>query len=398
MADIPTISYLQSQVENDIRTKLEITATWYGKVMLRVLALVQAAKLKLIYLLIASVQKNIFVDTADSESNGGTLERFGRVKLGRNPYPAHAGVYTINVTGILGGIITKGIAFKSSLGSTSPNYLYEVVSSVTLTGTTGQVQIRALTAGATSVLQAGDQVEATAPIANVNSTATIASVYTTPVDAETIETYRKLVIESFQLEPQGGAATDYRIWAADAAGVRTVYPYTKNNAINVVQLFVEALPEDSEPGQPDGVPTQAIIDDVIDVIELDPDTTKVLNERGRRPVQVVLECISVIPIGVTITIYDLSDKSTTILNAIQTDLISLFYDIRPYIAGADGETKNDTLYLSQVVAAIFNAIGSGVNFSNIEIKINSTVYSFYQFGNVPGTYGNYPYLENLITP
>jgi len=398
MADIPSISDLKSQIENDIRIKLDISVTWYGKVMLRVLALVQAAKIKLIYLLIASVQKNIFVDTADSESQGGTLERFGRVKLNRDPYPAQAGIYIINVTGITGGIIAKDITFKSSLSSTSPNYLYEVVSAVTLTGTTGQVQIRALTPGAISVLQASDEVEATAPIINVNSKAVVASVNTTPVDAETLETYRNKILQSFQLEPQGGAATDYRIWAADAEGVRTVFPYAKNGAIYIVQVYVEALPPDSEPGQPIGVAPNSLLTDVVNVIDFDPDITKSLNERGRRPTQVQLEVISVIPVGVTITISDLSDKSTPITTAIQSALTALFYDIRPYIAGADGENKNDTVFLSQVIATVFSAIGSGINFSSIEIKIGGISYSSYQFGSVPGTYGHYPYLETLVTP
>jgi uncharacterized phage protein gp47/JayE len=398
MADIPTILELQTQVENDLRSELGITKTWIGKVFLRVLAIVQAAKLKLYYLAIAQLQKNIFVDTATDELTGGTLQRFGRIKLGRNPYPAVAGEYTLTVTGISGGVILKSTTFKSTLDSTSPDKIYEVKETVTLTSTIGTVEVIALEAGALSALQVADELEATAPIANVNSIAVVATVDVTAIDAEDLEDYRRLTIESYQLEPQGGAATDYRIWSADAAGVRTVYPYTKDGAIYTVQVFVEALPENSAPGFPEGTPPASMLTDVEEVIEFDPDTTRPLEERGRRPLQAVVEVLPVVPIAVTITINDLTDKSAPVLAAIEEAISNLFYDIRPYIAGADGATRADTLYLSALIAAIYNAIDEGINFSNITITIDSTVYSQYTFGNTTLTYGNYPYLYDLLTP
>jgi uncharacterized phage protein gp47/JayE len=398
MADIPTLSELQSQIENDIKSELGITQTWVGKTVIKALALVQAAKLKLYYLAIAFLQKNIFVDTATSEFQGGTLERFGRVKLGRNPYPAVAGEYTLDVTGEIGGTILKGQTFKSTTSSTSPNKIYEVKSEVTLTSTTGQIEVIALEAGIESVLQASDELESTSPIENVDSLAYVDSVDITAIEAEDLEEYRRLTIEAFQLEPQGGAATDYRIWSADALGVRTVYPYTKYGEIYTVQVFVEALPENSEPGYPDGYPPASMLEDVEDVIELDPDTTKDINERGRRPLQAVVEVLAVVPVAVTITIDDLTDKSSTVKDAITAALEDLFYEIRPYIPGADGENRSDTLYLSAVIAAIFEAIDEGINFSNVTIEIDSTVYSQYTFGDDFTTYGNYPYLYELLTP
>lgn len=398
MADIPTLSELQSQIENDIKTELGITQSWFGKTVIKVLALVQAAKLKLYYLAIAFLQKNIFVDTATSEFQGGTLERFGRVKLGRNPYPAVAGEYTLNVTGEIGGTISKGQTFKSTTSSTSPNKIYEVKEEVILTATTGQIEVIALEAGTDSVLQVDDKLESTAPIEDIDSIAYVDSVDVTAVEAEDLEDYRILVIESFQLEPQGGAATDYRIWAADATGVRTVYPYTKYGEIYIVQVFVEALPENSEPGYPEGTPPASMLTDVEEVIELDPDTTKDINERGRRPLQAVVEVLAVVPVAVTITINNLTDKSAPVISAIEAALEDLFYTIRPYIPGADGTNRHDTLYLSAVIAAIFEAIDEGINFSNVTIEINSTIYSQYTFGDDFTTYGNYPYLYDLLTP
>lgn len=398
MADIPTISGLQEEIENDLRTELSITKNWFGKVLLRVIAIVQAGKLKLFYLSLANILKNIFVDTATSEFNGGTLERFGRVYLGRDPYPAVAGVYTINITGVSGGVIKKGQTFKSTTASINPDKIFEVTAEVTLTGTTGTATVKALESGTGASLQVADELESTAPIENVDSIATVASIDTTAVEAEDLEDYRTLAILKSQQEPQGGAATDYRIWSADATGVRTVYPYTKNNEISTVQVFVEALPENSEPANPEGVPTASMLTDVGNVIDFDPDTTKLLNERGRRPVQTTVEVVAVVPVGVTITVNDLSDKSSGVLSAITEALEDLFYTIRPYIAGADGANRKDTLYLSAVIGSIYEAIDEGINFSNVTITIESTTHGQYTFGNTTDKYGTYPYLEELLTP
>ena len=96
---IPTLSELYTSVKGDLESEIGINLPLFGKSYIRGLASVQAGKLKLYYLAIASVQKNIFPDLAESELTGGTLERFGRIKLNRNPFSAVAGKYEVTVTG-----------------------------------------------------------------------------------------------------------------------------------------------------------------------------------------------------------------------------------------------------------------------------------------------------------
>ncbi len=120
MITIPTLSQLISDVRTDLESKFGDSIPLVGKIFLNALAAVQGGKLKLYYLVIGSLQKNIFVDTADPEATGGTLERFGRVKLGRNPFPATAGSYVVEVTGTVGAVILAGTTFRSNDDSTNP--------------------------------------------------------------------------------------------------------------------------------------------------------------------------------------------------------------------------------------------------------------------------------------
>ena len=99
MTVIPTYIELYNGVLSDLETQMQVSVPIFGKNFLRALAVVQAGKLWLYYKAIANVQKNIFIDTAEPESIGGTLERFGRVKLNREPFSARAGEYIVTVTG-----------------------------------------------------------------------------------------------------------------------------------------------------------------------------------------------------------------------------------------------------------------------------------------------------------
>jgi len=76
----------------------------------------------------------------------------------------------------------------------------------------------------------------------------------------------------------------------------------------------------------------------------------------------------------------------------------LMYTIRPYIPGADGTNRKDTLYISALIAAIYDVLDEGISFSNVSIEIASTTYSQYAFGDTPAKYGTYPYLDTLSTP
>lgn len=383
MITIPTLSQLYTQILADLEAEFNITIPLFGKNFLRALAAVQAAKLKLYYLAIGNLQKNIFPDTADAEASGGTLERFGRVKLNRNPFPAVAGQYTVAVTGTIGATIPAQSTFKSDDTSTSPGYLFILDVAYTLTATTDYITLRSLTAGEDAVLVATDTLTATAPIAAVNSSASVSAIVVAAEDAETLEEYRAEVLAAYRLEPQGGAATDYRLWASDAVGVRQTYPYAKTGESNVIDLYVEG-------NTANGVPSAGVLAQVEAVVELDPDTTKPLNERGRRPLGVLqVNYLAVIPLSVNITVNDFVGTEDQKEN-IDTAIAAALDLIRPFVSGADiVANRNDTLSETRLAFYIQDAEPT-VSFSSVDITVNGVAQTSYQF-----TMGDIPYYNSL---
>ena len=388
MIKIPTLKELFDDVIADLESQLTVTIPILGPIFLRGLAAVQAAKLKLFYLTIGQLQKNIFVDTADPESTGGTLERFGRIKLNRNPFPATAAKYDIDVTGTIGATIPAGTTFKSDDDSLNPGKLYILDTAFELLTSPDTITVRALEAGIDSKLAISDTLTATAPIATVDQSATVSAENVIPLAAETIEAYRQAAIDSYRLEPQGGAAADYRLWSADAQGVRLVYPFAKSGAANEINLHVEANFVDSTDGK--GTPTAAILTAVEAVVEFNPDDTKPLNERGRRPLGV----FDIHFLAITIATVDIDIPGLTATaaqkTAIETALAALIFDIRPFVAAADVlANKNDILDTNKIISTILSVI-PGASFGTVTLEVNGVYVNTYTFEN-----GEIPSLDNV---
>jgi uncharacterized phage protein gp47/JayE len=391
MNSIPTLSELYSTILADLESELEIDIPIFGKNFCRAIAAVQASKLKLIYLLIGNkLQKNIFIDTADPESSGGTLERFGRVKLGRNPFSARAGQYELTVTGTVGATIDASTTFKSNDDSLNPGKLYVLDSAYTLVSNPDTITVRALEAGTDSKLDIGNELTATAPIANVDKLAAVTAESVEPSAAETTAEYRRKGLEAYRQEPQGGAATDYRLWSADAQGVQQVYPYAKSGAPTEINLFVEATIADSDDGF--GTPSASLLEEVEEVVDFDPDTTKTLYERGRRPVGVIVHYLPVVIKEVTIEIEDFSGQTSAIITQISNALKAEIDEIRPFVSAADVlENKNDILDVNKIISVILKTRPGSI-FGTVTLNIDGVPLNTYTFEN-----GDIPHLITPVT-
>lgn len=389
MVTIPTLKQLYDSIIANLEAQYGVSLPAFGKNFLRVLAAVQAAKLKLYYLAIADLQKNIFVDTATSEAGGGTLERFGRIKLNRNPFPAVAAQYVITVTGTVGATIPAQQTFKSDDSSTNPGILYILDVAHQLLAATDTITVRALTAGQTSRQSVGDTMTANAPITNVNSRGTVVSEAVEPEDAEDIEEYREKAIDAYRQEPQGGAATDYRLWAADAQGVEQTYPYAKTGAANEINLHVEATLADSTDGK--GTPSASLLTRVQQVVEFDPDVTKPQSERGRRPLGVFdVHYLPVTIRNIEVEIPDFVNLTAAIQTLIEDAVTESINSFRPFVAACDViEEKNDILDVNKITSVILLTV-PGASFGSVVLKVDGTSYSTFTFIN-----GNIPYVAGI---
>lgn len=389
MTTIPTLSQLRTNVQSNLETAFGGTIPSFGKNALRVISTVWAGLLWVAYKYLGFVQKNIFVDTADPESKGGTLERWGRVKLSRNPFTAVAAQYSVSVTGTIGAVINAKTTFKSNDDSASPGKMFIIDQSFTLTSSPDLITLRAIEPGVDSRLADGDELTATIPIANVNKTVEVDSELVQPLSAETTEEYREKIEDSFKLESNGGSAVDYRLWAADVQGVRQVYPYNKTGFPGELNVYIEATVADSEDGK--GTPSAAMIAEVAAVFELDPDTTLPIAKRGRRPLGV--HDIHELPVSiqtVDIDITGLTGLTGDQQDAIEDALIAMIADVRPFISAADPlEEKNDILDVNRIIVKILEVV-PGTSFGPVDLQVNTISVSTFTFTN-----GQIPWVDTI---
>ena len=381
---IPTLAQLYETIKADLESELNVTIPVFGKSFLRAFAMVQAAKLKVLYLLQGALQKNIFVDTADPESQGGTLERFGRVKLNRNPFPATSGFYEVTVTGEVGAVINANQTFKSDDSALNPGKLFILDTAYTLTGISGTITIRALETGLDSKLSVTDTLTSTAPIALVNSLVTVSAETVPPQSKEDIEAYRRAVIQSFRLEPQGGSGADYRLWAAEVQGVRQSFPYTDAVDINEVNLFIESPVNDSTDGK--GTPTATILTNVNENI-----TLPTASRPSRLPLTATLNVLPITPLDIDITINSFTGLTPDIETAIEQTIELALDSIRPFVGSIDVVAdKNDIFSINKIISLILEA-SPGAVFGAVVLEVNGNVENSFTF-----TQGNIPYLNSII--
>lgn len=287
MTNIPTIKDLFNGIIASMNAQFGINIPTIGKNFLRNLAGVWAGKMKLQYLFLGNIQKNVWFDTADPVALGGTLERFGSVFLQRLPYAATQGQYVVTVHGSIGATIPANTTYTSDPTSLNPGYLFILDTTHVLVGTTDTITLRATTAGSIANLAVGNTLTCNKPIVNVLQTGnTVASVAVSAVDAETVEEYRAAIATQILLAPQGGAVADYIAWGTPVTGVQHIYPYAASGAPYQINVYVEAILTDSGGGPPDynyGIPTTTIKNAVTAAIIADP-----ITGAARKPLGVIL--------------------------------------------------------------------------------------------------------------
>lgn len=384
MKPIPNLKNIVERIIENLKTELNIPQNEDLKENLTAISAVIGAELKVYYLYIQDVQKNLYPLTAEPASQGGKLNDLGTIHLNRQPYPSTFGIY--NLTAEVNSLVDlrKDLTFKSSSGK-----IFIIDEDVTISPSSNVFEVRSLERGLESKLSIGEVLNVTEPVLGLPNESFVFSIVQSPLSEESEQSYRRSIMDAIQIESQGGSKGDYRLWSNDAEGVRRVYPYVKQGSAGTVQIYVESFPDDSTDGK--GTPPQSVIDDVDSVCKLDPDTSKPIWGRSRKPIQAILEVLPIILTPVDIKIIGLAQTSLSLQTSIFSKLESYLFDIRPFIDGGELlRDKNDVLNSARLQNAVNEVISNDNYFNDLELKVQGLITNNYTF-----SYGMIPFLNSV---
>ena len=355
----PTTKEISDNIIAQLEASLNQTIPLLPKSFLRVLAKVLAGVFILLYKYGGFMFLQIFVQSASANEttvNGKIiipLVQWGRL-IGIGD-PVLATQAELSITVIVEnqvGILPSGTQLVSALNGVT----YITIGAVSLNAATVAATIRAVSdqsggggAGAIGNLDPGAIVSFANPLANVARDAVVDSQTVTGADGESTEAYRQRIIDRFQKLPQGGAYADYELWGEEVAGIVNVYPYTSDNP-GQVDVYVEA----DTATDPDGIPTAAQLQAVLDSIELD--------ENGlatRRPANALANTLAITRVGFDATVYDLvADNLATVQADIQSAVEEFFIDAAPFIDGLTVPPRLDRITRSALIGLVEDIVSA----------------------------------------
>jgi uncharacterized phage protein gp47/JayE len=340
------------------------------KSFLRVAAKVLAAVFILLYKYTGFMFLQMFVQTASDVSttvNGieiNPLTFWGRLIGIGDPIAAVQAELLIDIT------VTNQVgslpAGTQLIGQTN-GVTYITLAVVPLDAALKQTTVRAVSdpqggggAGTIGNLDAGQIVSFANPLANVSRDAVVDSQTTTGAEREATEAYRQRILDKFQARPQGGALADYRLWGSEVAGVANIYPYT-SDCPGQVDVYVEA----TTAIDPDGIPTPAILQDVLDAINLDS-----AGLATRRPANALANTFSITRTDFDVEVSNLTvDDTATVEAEIESALTEYFLNAEPYIEGLTVPPRADTITQAAVSGIVQDVVSAaGGLFSGAVLK------------------------------
>jgi uncharacterized phage protein gp47/JayE len=326
------------------------------KSFLRVLAKVLAGVFILLYKYGGFIFLQQFVKTASSvetEINGKTiipLVELGRLVGVEDPV---AGTNAELLIDVVVENQTGQLDSGSQLVNGGNGVTYITLSSVLLNAPVVQVTIKAVAdqsdnggIGIIGNLDPGATVSFANPLANVNRNATVDSQVVTGANAENIDVvYRQRVLDRYQKRPQGGAYADYEQWGEEAPGILNVYPYTGDPG--EVDVYSEATVESS--GSPDGIPTVAQLESVLDLINFNQNDLA-----NRRNANAFVNSLAITRTGFDVTVTGIAGVDD--LGQVQSDVTAAveqyFLGVEPFISGLSIPPRNDQITRTRVSAIV----------------------------------------------
>ena len=339
----PTTAAISANIVAQIEAQLGQSVPFFPKSFIRVLAKALAGVYVVLFKYGSFIWLQMFVRTASDQDftvNGqivNPLKEWGRLVGIPDPTAATQAQMLISVS------VTNQTGFLRTgsqiLGPTN-GIVYVVAGDVALTSSTVTAVMVASGdqqggdgSGTIGNLDPGSELAFANPLPNVGRTVTVISQLVTGSDAETSDSYRRRILDRFQKRPQGGAYADYEQWGEEAAGIANVYPYT-SQCPGQVDLYIESATE------PDGIPTTAQLQAVIDIVNLDQ-----AGLATRRPATALANAFPISRVAFNVNVGGISvpGSVTATRDQIEEAVTEYFLSRAPYIVGLDVGDRVDII-------------------------------------------------------
>lgn len=223
----PSLAALIDRVRGDIRGRLELEGSLVRRAMADVIAAVFAGAVHTLYGYLDWVTKQMFGDTAERTQLLRKAAMYGI-------YPTASTFATGNVTatGTNGTSIPTGTILKLDTITS-----YRVTTGQVIASGTATLPVVALLAGITANIPASTPVTFESPIANVDSSALVATGgIAGGVDEEGTEEVRARYLLRLREAPTGGSDQDWIGWALAVPGVTRAWVYRHELGLGTLVL------------------------------------------------------------------------------------------------------------------------------------------------------------------
>lgn len=380
-----TTKELSDNIIAQLETTLNQTIPLLPKSFLRVLARAIAAVYINLYKYVGFGIQQYFVKTASAAPTTVNslvlvpLYEWGELIGVGLPAPATRAELTIEVVveNFVGALPSGSQLIYPPTGIT-----YITLNAVNLDAATKSVNVRAVAgqdggngAGAIGNVQVGQFLQFANPLSNVARSAEVTAQVVAGADAEDTDVYRQRVLNTFRARPQGGALADYRLWGEEPAGIINVYPYRDDACPGQVVVYVEATEASS--GSPDGIPTNAQLQTVLDSISLDD-----AGLATRRPVNDLVNALAITRTAFDVEVNGLEVGDSATVEANITEAIGDYFAERePFIEGLDFSPRFDRITASAIGGVVDDIVSAaGGKFDSVSLLLSTIPIEFYDVG------------------
>ncbi len=322
---IPSIKDLAQRARASFKSELTGSDPWLWPSTLHVIAKVFAGITFSIFGRLAEIDRDRFAYSAQGEA----IVRHG-VEFGITRKPASYASGTLSVVGTANQTIVAGTVFTRSDGVT---YTSSVDTTIGTDGTAALVVVSTITGPTTNVVY-GTSLTTTNP--NVTTATVDANGLGGGASQESYESLRARILYRKRNPPQGGAATDYVIWATAVAGVTRAYVDTTACAAGLVIIY--PLMDDTY-ASTNGIPQPVDIARIQAYIDT------------QKPATATAIVAAPTPYPLAVTVRNLT-PDTTLIRQAAADEIAKVIKQKGVVSTSSGGVKIYLSYIWQAVASV----------------------------------------------